>query len=450
MRPNPSLKLSPNGVAHWACGAGASPQFCAAVPARHTIGATLALTLGLRIHSMRPFPLLALLLAALLVGIPASGRCQAATPVQDSPEDPKVLAAAVSILREGLVRPLDEAIVGSRSVAELIQKADPDFGEYLTKQELEELGRGRGSQANRYGVSFRRQKGETIAVPRAHGPAALAGLVVGDRVEKLEGRDVQQMKLWELQEILSSTPDRVTLTVRRSNSIELLVLTAAATSDALRGVEVERPAPNVLLLRPPPLSDATLKECVDALAAHLRSQDISGIILDLRGNPGGSLNSVVGHASMFLHGNSLVAVLRSNASIPNNMRLHATPEFYLRRGAADPLTNLPSAAKTMPLAVLIDESTSAGAELLAAAIQSHKRGVVVGRQSGGIASIQTFSMLPNGTAIKYTSAYWETSTGMQVNDIGLRPDRVVAATDPKAAITAALEILASSRGQSTN
>nr|WP_315231228.1 S41 family peptidase [uncultured Albidiferax sp.] len=399
---------------------------------------------------MRSIPLFALLLAAFLVGTPGSGRCQAPTSIQDSPEDPKVLAAAVSILRKGLVQPLDEATAGSRSVAELIQKADPDFGEYLTKQELEELGQGRGSQANRYGVSFRRQKGETVAVPRAQGPAALAGLVVGDRVEQLEGRDVQQMKLWELQDILSSTPDRVTLTVRRSSSIELLVLTAAAASDALRGVEVERPAPNVLLLRPPTLSDATLKECVDALAAQLRAQDTSGIILDLRGNPGGSLNSVVGHASMFLRGNSLVAILRSNASIANNMRLHATPDFYLRRGAADPLTSLPGAAKNMPLAVLIDESTSAGAELLAAAIQSHKRGVVVGRQSSGIASIQTFSTLPNGNAIKYTSAYWETSTGLQVNDVGLRPDRIVVTTDPRAAITAALEILASSGGQSTN
>jgi hypothetical protein len=52
VRPNPSLKLSPNGVAHWACGAGASPQFCAAVPARHTVGATLARTLGLTKHPM--------------------------------------------------------------------------------------------------------------------------------------------------------------------------------------------------------------------------------------------------------------------------------------------------------------------------------------------------------------------------------------------------------------
>jgi carboxyl-terminal processing protease len=258
------------------------------------------------------------------------------------------------------------------------------------------------------------------------------------------------MKLWELYEILYSTPERVTLTVRRSNSIESHVLTAAAVSDALLGVEVERPASNVLLLRPPALSDATLKECVDALATRLRAQETSGIILDLRGNPGGSLKSVVGHASMFLRSNSLVAVLRSNASIPNNMRLLATPDFYLRRGAADPLTSLPGAAKNMPLVVLIDEFTSAGAELLAAAIQSHKRGVIVGGQSGGIASIQTFSMLPNGTAIKYTSSYWETSTGMQVNDVGLRPDRIVASTDPRAAITAALEILASSEGQSTN
>jgi uncharacterized protein (DUF433 family) len=54
MRPNPSLKLSPNGVAHWACGAGASPQFCAAVPAHHTVGATLARTLGSKNSHLLP------------------------------------------------------------------------------------------------------------------------------------------------------------------------------------------------------------------------------------------------------------------------------------------------------------------------------------------------------------------------------------------------------------
>lgn len=405
---------------------------------------------SLTTHSMRSFPLFALLLVALLVGTPETGRCQAATPIQDSPEDPKVLAAAVLILREGLVRPLDDAIARSRSVAELIRKADPDFGEYFTKQEVEGIQRWRGSIENRYGVYFWRHNGETVAVHRSHGPAALAGLVVGDRVEKLEGRDVSRMKPWELHQILFLTPDRVTLTVRRSSSTESLVLTAAAATDALRGVEVERPVSNILLLRPPVvMRDDTLKESVDALATELHAQDTSGIILDLRGNSGGTLDSVVGHASMFLRGNSLVAVLRSNASIANNMRLYAAPESYLRRGARDPLTSLPLAAKNMPLAVLIDEFTSAGAEIIAAAIQSHKRGVIVGRQSGGMASIQTISGLPNGGQIKYTSAYWESSTGMQVNDVGVRPDRIVAATDPRAVITAALEILASSGGQST-
>jgi carboxyl-terminal processing protease len=368
--------------------------------------------------------------------------CQNAASVAESKEDANTLAAAVAVLREGFVRQLDETVLASRSIAELIQRVDPDFGEYLTGQDFERFRRGRGWQANRFGVSFRRQKGVTIVAPRAAGPAALAGLLYGDKLEKLEGRDVQQLRLWELHETLSSAQGQATLTVRRGGSVDSIVVTTESL-DTSHGVEVEWPAPGLLLLRPPPLTDETLKECADALVTHWRARSVRGVILDLRDNPGGSLTSAVGHASIFLRSNSLVATLRSNASIPNNMRLRATPEFYVHRSTSDPLASLPAATKTVPLAVLADESTSSGAEMIAAAIQFHGRGVVVGRQTSGVASIQTFSALPNGGVIKYTSAYWEPPTGQQVNDIGVRPDRVVTATDPRAAVAVAIQALAS-------
>lgn len=380
-------------------------------------------------------------LVALLVAL--VGCASGPRPIQGSAEDPKSLAAAVSILREGLVRPFDETLLASRSIAELVQRADPDFGEYFTKQDLEDLRREGGSQVNAFGLSFRRQKGETIVGPLGRGPASLAGLVRGDKLESIEGQDVQRMGLSELYRLLSSDQQqRVTLTVRRGDSLESFVVNAAARF-VPRRVEVEWPTPEIMLLRLPQLDETTLKESADTLATHWRSHGIKGVILDLRGHPGGLMTSVIGHAAIFLRSNSLVATLRSNSSVANNMRFQAAPKDYVRRNASDPLINLPAAVKTIPLAVLIDESTFSGAELIAAAIQSHKRGTLVGQQSGGIASLQSFSLLPNGDAIKYTSAYWEPPSGNQVDGVGVLPDRIIKTADPKAAVIAAIGILAS-------
>ena len=390
---------------------------------------------------MRSSPTLALLLVGMHLCIPGLANCQESASTSQSEEDSRAFAVAISILREGFVRPLAESVLDSQSIAELMQRIDPDFGDFKTKEDLNILRRRRGLETNAFGLSLRRIGGETIAVPRGGGPAALAGLQPGDKLEELAGKDAYRMELWELHELLSSAKQRISLTVRRGGSVESIVVNAAELFNPHRGLEVEWPVADILLLRPPELTETTLMAFADALLTHWRARSVRAVILDLRGNSGGSLDSAVGYASTFLPSNSLVATLRSNSSLLNNIRLRATRDDYARRGV-DPLKGLPKAARAVPLAVLIDESTSSGAEMIAAAIQSYKRGVLIGRQTGGVASIQTFSMLPNGSAIRYTSAYWEPPSGQQVNDVGLRPDRILTSTDPNVAIAAAVEALA--------
>ncbi len=385
---------------------------------------------------MRLAPTIALMLLGLIGGMPSLGICQ-----QDASEDAQVIAAAISILRESFVRPLDEATIASNSVADLLRKIDPDHGQYLTK---EEIGLLRSSQTVDLGLSFRRRDREIQVVPRAQWPAALAGLKLGDRLEQIDGQDTQGMGLWELHKLLSSPRQRVTLTVRRGDSALSFVINVPKASDLPRRVQVHWPAPDILVLGVQALSNAVLKESVEVLSRHWR-RDIRGIIVDLRGNFGGELSSAVGFASMFLPDNSIVATFRSNSSFVNNHQLRATPNDYSRRGTPDPLRNLPAATRTIPLAVVIDESTSAGAEIIASAVQHHQRGIIVGKQSAGATSIRTLSALPNGAVMMYTSAFGQSPSGKQINDVGLVPDVPVSSSEPEAAIAAAVLALSASR-----
>jgi carboxyl-terminal processing protease len=147
-----------------------------------------------------------------------------------------------------------------------------------------------------------------------------------------------------------------------------------------------------------------------------------GMVLDLRNDPGGLLNGAVAVSSAFLPSGALV-VYTDGRTEDSKMRLSATPENYLRgRAKEDFLKKLPPEAKTVPMVVLVNAGSASASEIVAGALQDHKRAVIMGQPTFGKGSVQTILPLGNNTAIKLTTARYYTPSGRSIQARGIMPD----------------------------
>jgi carboxyl-terminal processing protease len=148
--------------------------------------------------------------------------------------------------------------------------------------------------------------------------------------------------------------------------------------------------------------------------------NLKGVVLDLRNDPGGLLDGAVGITAAFLPSNTVVVT--TNGQVADSKATFTTAaEFYARRGA-DPLRRLPEAVKKVPLVVLVNEGSASASEIVAGALQDHKRAVVMGAQTFGKGSVQTWRPLTADTALKITTARYYTPAGRSIQGIGIVPD----------------------------
>jgi carboxyl-terminal processing protease len=150
---------------------------------------------------------------------------------------------------------------------------------------------------------------------------------------------------------------------------------------------------------------------------------LKGLVLDLRSDPGGLLNQAVAVSSAFLPKDALV-VYTDGRTPDARMRLTASRENYVRRGD-DYLRDLPAGVKTVPMVVLVDAGTASASEIVAGALQDHKRATVLGAQTFGKGSVQTILPLGNNTGLKLTTARYYTPAGRSIQAKGIEPDVLV-------------------------
>jgi carboxyl-terminal processing protease len=379
---------------------------------------------------------------AVLLGcaVAASGPCIGET--ASGPDEAKSLAAAKSLLKTNFVRSLAESDLDVGSIAQLLRTVDPESGEYLSPQELALVRQDHSYKSTAFGISFQSRDGKVVVVPAHNSPAARAGLRLGDRPIEIAGQPAEDLKPWRLHRLFPDDPSAmVSIVVDRAGVRLRFELKTASRHIEDGETSATRPAPDVLLIRVPKLAEATLRQTATVLASEWNRSPPRALILDLRGNSGGLLQAAIGQASIFVREGSPIATLRSNSPLASGVHFKALPDYYLRRGELDPLVGLPAAVKTLPLVVLVDKSTASGAELVAAAIQDNGRGAVYGRPTAGVASIHLVSMLPNGGAIRYTSAYWDPPSAVPVHGSSVRIDKTMTSEDPMAAVAAALATL---------
>jgi len=144
-------------------------------------------------------------------------------------------------------------------------------------------------------------------------------------------------------------------------------------------------------------------------------------VLDLRNDPGGLLEGAVAISAAFLPQDAVVVTTNGQIS-DSKATFKASPEFYLRRGGADPLKRLPEAVKQVPLIVLVNEGSASASEIVAGALQDHHRGTIMGAQTFGKGSVQTVRQLSPETALKITTARYYTPSGASIQAKGIVPD----------------------------
>jgi len=167
------------------------------------------------------------------------------------------------------------------------------------------------------------------------------------------------------------------------------------------------------------------------MARHLGNFDkqgpIKGLILDLRNDPGGLLHGAVGVSAAFLPAKTLV-VSTDGRTEDAKRKYIASPEDYLRGGREDLIAKLPAWVRTVPMVVLVNAGSASASEIVAGALQDHKRATVMGTQTFGKGSVQSILPLTNSTAIKLTTARYYTPAGRSIQAKGITPDLLVEET----------------------
>jgi carboxyl-terminal processing protease len=330
---------------------------------------------------------------------------------------PPLLEQVRAELATRYYRPVPDRVLRLRTVPAMLAALHDPYTRYLRAGELRIARRATREGFSGVGLTLLRGEGGLLVTRTQSGPAKLAGVRPGDTILAVDGAGVATLSFDEaLGRIVGRTGSRVRLRVRRHGH----TLSFSLVRERFRRPSVHaRLLPDgVGILRIDRFSLRTAAH-TRAAAARLESMGARGIVVDLRGNPGGLLSQAVGVASLFLENGATVASLSG---------AHRSDELLLARGGP---------ASTLPLCVLVDRASASAAEVVAAALHDHGRAVVIGEPTFGKSLVQEIDSMPSGAALKLTVASYRTPGGLDISAGGVRPD--VRSTH---ALAAALRILA--------
>jgi carboxyl-terminal processing protease len=244
---------------------------------------------------------------------------------------------------------------------------------------------------------------------------------------KIDDKATKGMNLQDAVKLMRGKPKTsITLTLSRKGEPLPIVVTIVRDVIRVQSVRSKYLEAGYAYLRITQFQEHTVGSVVSHLNKLLaqseadKTKPIKGIVLDLRNDPGGLLHAAVGVSAAFLPANTLV-VTTDGRQTDAKRTFSARPADYLR-GGADPLTGLNPKIKSLPMAVLVNGGSASASEIVAGALQDHKRAQILGTQTFGKGSVQTILPLTSNTAIKLTTARYYTPSGRSIQAKGIRPD----------------------------
>ena len=349
-------------------------------------------------------------------------------------EELQQLSAVFDRVKTEYVEPVDEKKLIGDAIAGMVSGLDP-HSQYLDKKTLKEFRENTGGKFVGIGIEMSMEEGAVKVVSPIEGsPAFRAGLKPNDLITKIDDSFVKGMSLNDAVKKMRGEPNtKVILTIFRKDenkSFPVTITREEIRTQSVRGKVVE---PGYAWIRLSQFQERSVEDFAKKVEEVYKAEpNLKGMVLDLRNDPGGLLDAAVAISAAFLPEN--VTVVSTNGQLAESKFVYkAAPEFYQRRGGADPIKRMTDATKgalkNVPLVVLVNEGSASASEIVAGALQDHKRGTIMGNQTFGKGSVQTVRPLGPDTGLKITTARYYTPSGKSIQAKGVVPDVMVDETE---------------------
>ncbi len=348
----------------------------------------------------RPLP--AVLAVAVVAAAFGGGYAAGVTTGRSEPRPGGVLDQAERAILDGAAKPVSRSVLERAAVEGMLSALDDRWSSYYTPDDFRRFQDVLDGSYSGVGLWVRRDPSGSLVVSSVQpgSPASAAGVAAGDVLLAVSGRTVSGRSVADVVSSLrGSSGTTVRVTWRRHG--REVTSNLQRLSINVDDVSAQMLSPHVVRLR--------IAAFTRGVGRWVRQQlqddrgQVTGVVLDLRGNPGGLLDEAVETASAFLDGGQVVS--------------------FVRRGHAPQVLNALAHGDTgTPLVVLVDGGTASAAEIVAAALQDRGRAVVVGSRTFGKGSVQEPSRLADGSALELTVGRYLTPSGHSIDGVGVEPD----------------------------
>lgn len=363
---------------------------------------TLILGLGLMLGVM----------LAIGQGVLAEKESSASSAAQTIPlEDIRSLSEVFGKVKQHYVEDIKDKELLENAIRGLLTGLDPHSA-YLDKEAFTELREGTSGEFGGLGIVVGMKDGfVNVISPIDETPAERAGVKSGDLIIRLDDKNVKGMTLEDAVGIMRGKPDTdILLTIVREGADKPLKIEITRAIIKIQSVRSKTIGKGFGYIRVSAFQERTGSDLRKAISKLKKANNkkLKGLVLDLRNNPGGLLSAAVEVSDAFLEGGTVVSIKGRDES---NTTTYSAKGLDLINGA--------------PIVVLINGGSASASEIVAGALQDHKRGIVMGTLSFGKASVQTVVPLGNGSALKLTTARYYTPSGTSIQATGITPDIVL-------------------------
>ncbi len=323
----------------------------------------------------------------------------------------KTFSEALSIVQKNYVEEPDSKELVEGAIEGMLKTLDP-HSSYMSQDMYKEMQIDTQGEFQGIGITIGiRDSILTVIAPIDDTPAHRAGILAGDKIVKVDDKTTKDMTLMEAVKLMRGPKGtKVKITVVREGEPEPLVFNITRDVIPLVSVKVKDIDDDVGYIRLTQFQKKTSKEFADALKkVHKEKGDhFKGLILDLRNNPGGLLISAIEVANMFVEKGSIVSTKGrlSNQNYSYNAQMKGTEPDY-------------------PMVILVNGGSASASEIVAGALQDHKRAITIGTTTFGKGSVQTIYRLGDGSGMRVTTAKYYTPSGRSIQATGIEPDIIV-------------------------